>query len=300
MVHCLAVEKAESIVDIFNTFCELETVKSSLYFKFVFYINPIVAAIIPVLYGFAVLLIGMDPITSNPAFQLNNWTKLKYILRILMPTFEIWNFTVLSSVGLLLVHEGMLFSYIALYEIALEWYKKTLDPYQTFSFRYTKLKCLVASYYKLKIYTLRENDCYQTTFAVRYKPILLIVSISLATVMLSQKLRSTTSSIGLFFCVFTVSNCYIFMALAYYFPGKVNEYSKRTLAVYSRFIAANQIDTGNGNSAKKGRKIIYACRDVRVYIGDTNYYEKLTALNILDFLVEQTIRTVLLFYPNNL
>lgn len=212
-----------------------------------------------------------------------------------MYTFEIWNFSTVSFVGTLFVYEGMLGSYIALYEIAKDLHKKTRKLLLKTMLNYTKLRSLISSYNEVRLYTSRVNDCYQEKFAVRYKPIIISLSIILATILINRNLRPTTSSVGLYLCGYTVVNCYLFMAIGYYFPGRVNEFSRRTLLFFTRFIACGQISSECRKSIKESRKVIRSCRDIRVYIGTVNYYEKFTALNILNFLITQSINTVLLF-----
>lgn len=51
----------------------------------------------------------------------------------------------------------------------------------------------------------------------------------------------------------------------------------------------------NVDSKREYTRIIKSCRDIRINIGYANFYERMTALNILDFLITQTLNVSLMF-----
>lgn len=254
VIVSLAIEQSSSLVDILSGHCKLKIVTSSPYLNIVFYSVPILVSSIPFLYALAVMYIRMEPITTNIVPILRNWTIFNYSLRILMYTFEIWNFSTFSIIGGMFVCEGMLCSYIALYEVAKDLHKQALKTLLKTRFNYAKLKSLISSYDEVRLYISQVNDCYQETFTVRYNPIIISVSVILATILINRNLRPTTSSVGLYLCGYTVVNCYMLIAIGYYFPGKVNEFSRKTLPSFTRFIACDQINSKNRKCIKEFKK----------------------------------------------
>lgn len=84
-----------------------------------------------------------------------------------------------------------------------------------------------------------------------------------------------------------------FLATSYSLPGRVNGISRRTLMLFK-----SMLNRGSDSDAyyKRECKVkIKCCREIRINIGYANFYEKTTALNLLNFLTTQTISVCLMF-----
>lgn len=160
IIITLAIKKCSNFVDVINALFQFQVVKSSRYVIFVFYISPIVAAIISILYGFVVTVMGIDPISLKVGFLLRKRLVLKYSFTITMSLFEIWNFATACIIVGLLLYAGMFFSYIALYEVANDLYKKSLKMYLETRFQHKELTSFISSYDQMQIHTILINNCF--------------------------------------------------------------------------------------------------------------------------------------------
>lgn len=153
------------------------------------------------------------------------------------------------------------------------------------------IKVLLLKYSYIQIHTQKINTCFQVTFALYIKPILMFACIVPATLLINPKLRATTSSAGLLLCLYVCINAYIMLAIGYYIPGKVNSISRQNLELFK-----SMLEKADGvYSRLECSYKMKSCRDIRIYIGSTNFYERTTALNILEFVIDQTINITLLF-----
>lgn len=84
------------------------------------------------------------------------------------------------------------------------------------------------------------------------------------------------------------------MAIGYYCPGKVNETSKRVLQLYRYMLREIYVTKESIKSKRECIRLVGACREFQINIGAVNYYERSTAINILRFLVDQTINLCLI------
>lgn len=147
--------------------------------------------------------------------------------------------------------------------------------------QFTILEALFTFYRRLQIHTIRVNKCYQEKYALIFKPLLMGGVIILGTVMLQPKL-TTTSTAEVILCVYSAVNGYIVVAIGYFVPGKVNGISKSILVIFRSIIGQRKLVSSK--TRREYSRVIKSFQDIRICIGRVNFYEKFTALNILDLI----------------
>ncbi len=209
-----------------------------------------------------------------------------------MVIFETLDITIVANVCIFLLYEGMFCWYIAIYEM-IKVLRENMEKRQKESVfgQSCRFKRWLTEYRHLEMHTIQINNCYQEKYALSFKPVLMFTIIVFGTLLLEPELRLSTSLSGLILSSYALINTVILVAIGYYIPGKVNEISRSILAKF-RSMAVER--SCLSYSLKEYKRTIRAFRDVRIYIGTVNFYERMTALNILNFLVNQTINLILL------
>lgn len=143
----------------------------------------------------------------------------------------------------------------------------------------------------MQLHTQKVNTYFQEKYWLYFKPLPMTACILTSTVLINPKLRATTFFSGLTLCIYTVLNSYILLAIGHYIPLKLNDVSIRNLEFLTlKILGVTHFQNLNADGRSKLAGII-----VYIYIGYENFYEKNTALNILNFIIDQTINMNLMF-----
>lgn len=289
-------EKFVEHINIFNTFFQIPSTKSNLLIKLMYFNFPIVGILVPSIYALAVIFINLDPITLYLSSAPMHWPWSFLLLgcfKIIMVFLEIYGMTIAANFCMLLFYQGMFCWYIVLYKMIKRLREKIEKISKgTSAVQSCTLKVWLAQYRHLQIHTVPINNCYQEKYALYFKPLLIFSVVVLWTVILDPKLRSSTSTTGIVLSTYCLINVSFLVTLGYYVPGQVNEISKSILTIFKSKVGAGKSESFIW---KDCRRTIWACRDIRIYIGESNFYERMTVLNILSFLADETTNLIISF-----
>lgn len=130
------------------------------------------------------------------------------------------------------------------------------------------------------------NICFQQKLALWFKVLIMFHTIITGAMILQSEWRTSLSMPRLVACIYVWIAMNIVMAAGFYFPGKANETSRKLLKACEL-----QFQASPGSVLQSQEKSL---KEIRIHIGTVNYYERDTALNLMDFLVGQTKSLVLL------
>lgn len=283
-------EKNLNFVQVLNSLFMEKDIQSALFIKFAFCNISLMGICMTIFWPLLIIFGKMDPISLYFSQILSKWSLV--ILKGGIVVFETWNFSIIALLGSFIAHHGMFSSYIALYKYAKKIEKEAQLIQDNSTFLIHQIKTSISCYHHLQMYTSLVNDSFQK-FAVLFKPILISFSVFLGVVLFHHKLRGSTSTVGIIVASYSLFIVYAFMAVGYYLPGILNSRSKTILEFYNKKFISHIISSKR-KLRIECRLMIRATKDVRLMIGDDNFYEKDTALNILHFLISQTINIMLL------
>lgn len=83
----------------------------------------------------------------------------------------------------------------------------------------------------------------------------------------------------------------IFFLLGYRFPGQANEKSKLIKQIWKRQVI---LSSTKGCQRKIDRKHIRCFQNVKIMFGGMNFYGRMTSLVVVHFVIEKSIRVMLL------
>lgn len=115
-----------------------------------------------------------------------------------------------------------------------------------------------------------------------------------------SRIRNSLEHQELYMCFFLVSEIYIFFVVGYSFPGQAHVISKRIRAKWSKRLAVQvQSSKSNGSSFNKfgsalDRRMIRSFSDIKLRFGSVNFYGRITALVVVQFIVERSLKLMLL------
>lgn len=287
-------EKHLDFVYLFNKLFQSSIIINIRFVKFMFYNTPIVSILVILLYTVLSIFNIIDPVTREIENLSKYWLSIILLLRVIMILFETGCVTFACLFGPLIFYIGMFGSYICLFEMTNKLCKIILKNSKKTCYLYSNLNLSTRYYHKLQILTNRVNNCYQEEYALYVKPLFIGFGIAIGTVLIEEKLRTNTSTVGLLLAGYCLINSYIFMAIGYYYPGKVHAISERILYIHQIMLGTMSNGKGNVKSRRECKCIVKACRSIRILIGMDNYYDQTTALNLLEFLASQTMNVVLL------
>lgn len=241
-----------------------------------------------------VVFSNIDPITAYLELNGSNISVSYRLLRFAFGAFDIWDFWLLGRFGCFIVFQVMFASYLSLL-LLINKLRYNLKSTFTVSQLTEKLKLLILEYNQIQLYTKIINSCFQNSVALPVTMTVMLFGILLGTVALDEQLRSSASIDAFVLSVYTVINMDFISAVGFYIPGLLNARSQSIINTWKTEMVT--IIKGNTYSRKTTReiqRIIRAIRDVRIYFGKLNFYEKNTCITILKFMVETTVNLVLL------
>lgn len=150
---------------------------------------------------------------------------------------------------------------------------------------------LVANYNRLKLFVGLTNDCFQDLIAFPIKIALMFVGVGDVLILIHQRFRSTAETFVLMFALYAAINIYLIMIFGYTFPGQVNVRSRKLKKSWICWMSKNQKCR---HRVLEFRRIIRASMDLRIGLGSSNYYKRITALELVNFLLEKTVSLSLL------
>lgn len=241
---------------------------------------PFVYISVSFIYLFLTAVTNLEPISATVASMESTWKMYPLVVRltnISMFIFENLYFTMQVGIGCLILYQCMISCYMALYLRTKELLLDTI----------ASKNVLVSKYYSLQICAILVNDCFQQNLALQFKFGVILTSIVFGTIACDTDIQSSMSINQYLISVYFWLITYWLMIAGYYFPGKVNSYSNEIIRTFKRNLFGTNLKVNKRNQ-------INCLRSMRVEIGSANFYERCTALNILDFVLAQTVNVILL------
>lgn len=270
-----------------NSLFRIDFVQKSCLFKLIIINTPLQCTLISALYGIA--NIGLT--ANNIYFDVNAGKNFyKNLLTLGLAIFDSWSFANILIFASLFVYDGLVTAYVALYRVAKLVYLQSSEKPRD----YNHIWKYIRQYREAQLYTGFVNFCFRETLAIPLKVVLVTISILFGTIVIEKRIRCATADLVIFMCAYCLVNAYLFMAVGYGLPGKVNLYSKKIIGNFKASLAFIRKYEHYNLEHKIIRKCITSCCDIRVRFGAANYYEKGTALMILRFLIESTVNSILL------
>lgn len=278
--------KCNEFVKVTNSLFTISYIQSHIWYKFLICNTFLVCLGVIPLYGVMVTFTNIDPITTSLKPLLVDRPNVYLAIRIILGTYEIWNFALVATLTCFVVYDGMFPSYVALYLMIKKLHKDVLK--NKYSSSVSTFQALVQRYQQIQIYTKMTNECYQQRVALPLKITVMTFAILLGVVLMDNGLRATAGMDAIILCAYTMVNLDAFLAVGYSFPGLANFTSTKILEGFRLHLTMGK------STVSKFRKTIRSFKDVRIGFGGVNYYEKNTAINILKFMIETTANLVLL------
>lgn len=245
---------------------------------------PFVYISVALIYMFLTATTNLEPISTTVSAMNLTWKHfplMTTVIKTLMLSFENFYFALQIGLGCIVVYQGMVACYIALYLRTKELVRDAVESKEF----------LVNKYNSLQICSILINDCFQHSIALQFKFVVIILSVLFGTITCHTGIRNDLSAYKVFIAAYLWVCSYWMMICGYYLPGKVNSSSKRILHIFKQNLFVGFLTKLSGLSRCK---VIKSLRSIRIQIGSTNYYESITALNILDFVLLQTVNMILL------
>lgn len=135
------------------------------------------------------------------------------------------------------------------------------------------------------------NHCFQDDYAIGILVAMMAWAVIAASILVNPRSREILPAE--FQCSFlmVLFEMYTFFAVGCGYLGKAFTASVRTRQLWYQAIKHT---TGTGFRRTIVKRSIWACGDVKVRFGSVNYYDRLTALIVLQFQIEKTLSLLLL------
>lgn len=283
-----ALRNAQDVALIINTLYRLPRINSCRVLKSFMYVVPCTLVGLSFINSILVVRGKSESLTNAISFPLLATTGLKWVFRF----YEIWTFTATMSLSIMVVSVGMWSSYVALWVLTAAMYSDAARNYSSDTLN--KLTDSLKEYAHLHLYTNLVNSCFQEYLALRFKMAIMSVTIILGAFVIKSGFVSWPSFLlGAYFII----TSYGFMAVGYYFPGKTNWISMILRWAWLQKLAMNKkqpLAVVNRRAIKEVKAKIKALPALKLRFGSVNFYERGTALNIMQFLSDKTITVVLL------
>lgn len=284
--------KSNELTILINNLFNIDAVRKFRGITLFVSISMLIATIVPVFYVVMMVFSNIDPITAYLEQNIENLSIFYQTIIVIFKIYDFWNFCYACRLACFLVFEIMFASYLAMIILVNKIDRKN---YANISQSSQKLKQSFLEYRKIVIHTEMVNSCFKNSVALPYKTTAIIFAVLMGTVALNSGLRDSSNLSVFVMAVYAVVNLTLFLAVGYSIPGIVNAVSKNIKVGWSKIIARRV--NRNVCSLKMLRELrqdAKANRDIRIYFGDLNYYERDTGVNILRFMIDSTIGLVLM------
>lgn len=217
---------------------------------------------------------------SNIEFHTaNNWSQVTWNL--VFNLYRWWDWTWVVQLDLLVGFCGLFVAYAAVYLGSRSVFKEARNGYQTLSWEH---------YQKLQIVTRLVNECFQDEYAIGIMASLMCWAVLATSVILSPNMRSILPGEFILVFVLLLFEIYAFFVIGYTFPGKALCASRATKNHWKMFVDFRQ----NGANEQYQKRKVRACADIKLRFGSVNYYGRMTALAVVQFVIEKSLKVMLL------
>lgn len=285
-------QKHSQFVLLINTIFTIEAVKNSPAVKLVVWNTPFVYIFANIFFVILIMVADIDPINHWSHLHFSqSWPFVYATQKFLFIVYNTWNYSLVTGLICTIMYNGLYLSYIALSVLSTQLHEKyTQKPNSFYSFHNG-----IQQYRQLEIYTKLINSCFENV-AFPVKIVYITLGILLGVVICQPKIRAATSITSFGFCFYIYVCVLFFLTVGYYFPGQCNETSRKIHRACKREMAyLLKVSVVTRHDRRVSRMMIQACKDMRIRFGSSNYYERNTALNIFNLLIEKTVTLVLLF-----
>lgn len=202
--------------------------------------------------------------------------------RVLLHFYEWWNVIWTWPLGTLICFCGMSIGYEIIYDgvhVIHSRAKKDKEPIAT----------TFMAYRRLQVFTGVINESFQL-YAIHLKVICMVWAV-LTTVLVTQEhIRTAMSPPKLALSIFQIAECYVIFIFAYTFPGRAHWKSRKVKKLWQRKLVLTRFQV-NVNIWKRH---IQSAPEIKIRFGSVNYYGRMTSLNVVQFVVEKSLKLMLL------
>ncbi len=136
-------------------------------------------------------------------------------------------------------------------------------------------------YTRLQIVANAINSCVGGLVSFYTTTGVMFTSTMMGTVLVAGNLRESTKSIELFIAGFLATQMLFFLSIGFWFPSMCNKNSNKIKESWRR----KRVVAGEN---KLARRMAKACRDIRLFIGNMEYFKQGTVLKLLNWAAETT------------
>lgn len=296
MVHNFIKNQANEFALVANTIYAVPGVHNSAIMKQAMQMAQ--NAVIPNLLSFLALAVTSkyEPITFSLELY-NIFSKdTCSVLRNALLTYQIWNYGVTIGPAWLICNNGVYASYVAIWIMG----GKLRKEFRSLS--KGSLECLrksIKEYSHLQLCVGLANQCFSKGMALPFNAMFMFLGVMMGAMILNPAFRGISSVTALGACIYGVVVLYFTLVLGYYFPGRANHISKSVRNLWH--LKLSECKSGSGMERKVDRKelkylrsVVRSKRQLKIYIGEVNFYERGTSLQLVDFMVDKTIAALLL------
>lgn len=294
MAFAFTRQHAFFFIQIVNNMFKLQGANNSKIAKLLLAATPIICFSCTFIYLIMAIVLPLDPITIVIcSFKFSSMPIPCKIIRSVVRAFDIWDFSLACFLGCLITFDGLFTSYVILHHslnMELKHLKAKTKP------SIPSLRSWIHCYRQLEIFANLVNGCFAKCIGLPSKIILVTFGIVFGAVSLKSTLRSSVALVARLCCEFLAPSIYFVMVTGYTFPGMANHKSKLVICLWKEILAAGHqthVARYKNPNAKEIRRKIQACKDIRFLIGSSNYYEKCTSINMLNFMLQSTASLIL-------
>lgn len=167
-------------------------------------------------------------------------------------------------------------------------------------------------YRRLLVITSVINECFQNDFAIWIMTSLMAWVVVASAIISDSKVREILTTQEFCMTVFILCEIYTFFVVGYTFPGHAHVLSKRVKLKWTKHLTTQQkfinirgksgdevvyimgSPSCRGGGAALDRRIIRSFHDVKIRFGSVNFYGRMTALVVTQFVVEKSLKLMLL------
>lgn len=157
--------------------------------------------------------------------------------------------------------------------------------------RYRPILFTFGMYRKLQVFSAITNQCLKD-YTLAFQVFLMSWVIMTTSILIDQTIRDTMQTFEIVLLTGIILEVYtIGFLTGYRFPGQANEKSKVIKQIWKRHVIYSST---KGKQRKIEKTTIKSFQDIKIMFGSVNFYEKMTSLVIVNFVIEKSIRVMLL------